>query len=753
MSEVNGSTRKAVATLHARGAHMVVLGPDEEGKLKKPVLSDWQSKPAILRAALSTYDREDRALGLMPGSLGLTVCDPDVPKDVDDRQERRAIAERLLAAVIEWAGDTPLKVRTQSGGYHVYYRADDPERGKVTPRGILPGNRALEIFGCTGQVVLYDPEGLAAALDDLPVLSGVIPAQANGHAGGGMPGGRGRSKGDRNSGGFIRARMAMENDASVSQVAASAVSAVRDRMAAGDSMEEALDSTVRGLVYGRETRREHEPEPEPLPEKPPTPEDVQAVLAQWMEGRGEVDMPHPRVPMPPMGERPHRVEEPVDAWGLSQAWAHGPGKGYRCAMTRSGRPTWYRYTKEAGWEMVSVPYVINAIKVYARGHFYRYDKTSGGNVQDPFGGVTNTIAKPTEEGARSLQGVAIHASAMDADPFVTGLPCGEVVDARDKSVVVGGPAYLVTKSAAGRAGEWKGSQWEATVDFHVPCPLERMYFGCYLGRAFLGGRDRVGLFLPGAKHAGKTTVVEAVRHAFGDYGMSASAKLLMPTGKADFTQDSMRAQLRGRRLVTIAEADEGARLDAYAIKGMISDDQVQGRMKDMDTVSFDPTWSILFHMNDFPEMDYRDDAAWSRVAVLPFNTTRPAAERKSAFTRVLQQPKEVEAIIGWLLHHGWLWKEHGMPPQSQSMLDARRKEMEASVPPIVKFIRYAAVKAPECKMLFADFNAAFVDWCRRQGYALPRSDKEVAKTLRGCQDIEVSRGTGNQVIVRGLRLR
>lgn len=772
----------ALRHLYAQGAHLfgfaVYRDPDNLDQKSYHFPEEWQKVRDPLDRVLAA-----KHVGLKPGSLGVIVPDVDV-KGMPASARESACAVRV-GLVQDWAGRTPLVVRTPGGGAHLFYR-EDVARPKRNVAGVLDDAK-LEVFGHTGFVELYDPVGLAGILDDLPVFEGDMDERpgfsvSGAKAGAGVLNGRGRAEGDRANGAFARARCAAERDASVSQIASAVTRAVKDAVAAGHSVEEALAQATRGLVYGASDRPESAPPPPDLPAvpvggpetapcaeegagdgPPPVPAGETAQepsvgvaagsaeeMEAWLAESRPADMPLPEIPSAPPGEPMHRSREPSDPFALAHAWASSTEGTWRCALSAAGRPSWHCYTGERGWQRVPLPYTWNRLRSYAREHYHRVTKE--GKEHDPVAGTVNQVVKQAEEAARAFEGVVIDLGAMDADPFVTGLPEG-VVDARKRSVEPIGPTYLVTRSARAMPGKWDRSRWLETLRYHVPDGQEQAWLGCYLGRAFVGGRDRVGLFAPGAKYCGKTTVAEAVRHAFGDYGVAASPEILMATGRGgDFTVQSGRAKLRGSRLVTMGEVQGGAVLDAAAIKCLISDDQVTGRLQGQDTVSFAPTWSIFFHMNDFPHLDYRDDAAWSRVVVLPFGVERPVESRDEAYTRILQQPEEAAAIVGWLLYHAWLWAEHGMPPQSVAMREAKQACRDASTPALSRFIAEHGRVVPDAKTWFADFRRAYVGWCRDQGEPMSESTQSLTKHLASLDGVQIADTAGRRRAIYGLTL-
>ena len=406
--------------------------------------------------------------------------------------------------------------------------------------------------------------------------------------------------------------------------------------------------------------------------------------------------------------------------------------------------------------------VLNEIKNHGREHFFTYVEGRGGKegqlVENPHAGSNNSIAKPAEESARALEGVALAPGIMDADPFKTGLPGGKVIEARSREIVQSDVRQMVAKQAGAEPGPWEGREIDKMTQFHAPCPLERMWLGCYIGRALLGGRDREGLFIPGEKWTAKTTFIEAVRSAFGDdYAMAVDVDTLIKRpgkgGGSVHTQDSTKAQMIGKRLLTLNESEEGSALNARAVKQLISDDRITGRlMSGGNTVQVDPTWSFLFGFNweDFPTLDPNDDAAWDRIVVLPFDVPLSPEKRISGFLRVLQQPEELSATVGWILHHGWLWADHGMPPKSRRMVDAARRMREASVPPFERFLREHTKPGPG--MLFSDLRRSFSAWCRDQGDPMDLSAKAMAVYLRKRAGTTVKEAGGRRLMVYGIEL-
>ena len=756
-------------------AFTVTRDPDDPLKKVYGLRPGWQTERddwATIEAA--------RHVGLIVGSLELSVVDVDVHEFEQESIRKLKCTERVRA-IGERAGITPCFYSTPSGGAHLFYKRK-AAHGKRSVGGLIDGMK-VEVFGDTGFVELYGPQVLADWIDELPEFGAhelltaepapaPKPVQAPGQplplTGGAR---RGVIEGDRNSGAFVRARCATENDVFPELAVRRAQ---HDAERAGLSPAEAAKASGQGVKYGAAKRSVAPvraifeiPQPDPAPEPKAPDEDAKAVLEAWSGQESKQPMPAPSLPETLPGEIPLRYQSPVDSWELACHWTQTLGGLWRCEIGKpnpSGNASlrWLRFIEDTGWRPHSRDYAVNALRVHGRAHYYTWvegaKNEEGGFVENPHAGSSNTIVKPAEEAARTMQGVALAQGVMDADPFYTGLPQGRVVDARARLIVQARPELMVSKQAGAEPGPWINGEFDRMVRYHVPCPIERMWLACYVGRAFLGGRDRLALFLPGAKLTAKTTIIEALRSAFGDdYAMTVDVATLTggKGGGSVHTRDSTKAQMHGMRLITLSEGEEGATLSTKAIKQLISDDRITGRlMAGGNTVQIDPSWNFLFGFNtdDFPTLDYTDDAAWDRVVVLGLDVIVPPERRIEGFIRILQQTENLSGVVGWLLHHGRLWADHGMPPMSQRMIAAALRLREESKPPLQRFLDEYTARDPKAATLFGHVRQGFVEWCRDQGEAIDLSSKAMGSYLRKLKGVSVRRGTDNKLTVYGLAL-
>jgi len=137
-----------------------------EGKAKKPATKGYDKTGLKGSGQMALKFPDLDAFGFMAGKRnGVTAIDIDAPDD-----------EALLKEALRRYGDTPVIVRTGSGGFHLYYRHGDEGR-KIRPDPSTP----IDILG--GGVLAAPPSkgssgfysfirGTVADLERLPFLRG-----------------------------------------------------------------------------------------------------------------------------------------------------------------------------------------------------------------------------------------------------------------------------------------------------------------------------------------------------------------------------------------------------------------------------------------------------------------------------------------------------------------------------------------------------------------------------------------------------
>lgn len=253
--------------------------------------------------------------------------------------------------------------------------------------------------------------------------------------------------------------------------------------------------------------------------------------------------------------------------------------------------------------------------------------------------------------AAVLQDFWVDVDALDADPWLLNCANG-TLDLHTLTLRKHHPADRITKVTAGAYHAAAASRiWQAFLLKVLPDAEVRGYFQRILGLSLLGevnGDKQIAPVLNGAGANGKTTAIEAVTFALGDYGHTAEPSLLMaknydshPTGTAD---------LWGRRLVTIAETGQDRRFDVPLLKRLTGGDTLKARFMRQDFFQFTPSHLLVMATNHLPRIDDDTVAVWRRLRVIPFDVQIPESEWDTTLREKLEA--EADAVLTWVID-GW----------------------------------------------------------------------------------------------------
>lgn len=355
--------------------------------------------------------------------------------------------------------------------------------------------------------------------------------------------------------------------------------------------------------------------------------------------------------------------------------------------------------------------------------------------------------------ASVLSEMSVSVSQLDTDPWLFNCANG-TLDLHTMELRDHDPADRITKVARGayRPGV-KSQQWEAFNATVLPDADVRIYWQRLNSLALLGkvtGDKQILPIVTGEGANGKTTAIEAISFAMGDYAQPAEPELLMarqhdahPTGIAD---------LRGKRLVTISETKQDRRLDIPTMKRLTGGDRLKARFMRKDFFEFEPSHLLMMHTNHLPRVDDDTEAVWRRIRAIPFTVQIPEDQRDEQLGDRLQL--DADAVLTWLID-GWIgYREHGLQTPEAVLNETNRYKAESDA--VGRFI------ADECRVGGAQSSATtgqlyerWQRWAAREnapelskiafGRALDRKGFPVDQNTRGWRRSGICLQTDGQV--------
>lgn len=154
---------------------------------------------------------------------------------------------------------------------------------------------------------------------------------------------------------------------------------------------------------------------------------------------------------------------------------------------------------------------------------------------------------------------------------------------------------------------------------------------------------------------GKSTFLNTIQEILGDYSCSASTDSFM---KKNGDQSNDIARLRGMRLVTTSEVEQGEALSESLIKQITGEDELTARFLYGEYFSFRPTFKIFMATNHKPKIKGSDNGIWRRIKLIPFTVTIPPEQRDKNLGAKLKA--EASGILNWMLRGYAKWKEEGL---------------------------------------------------------------------------------------------
>lgn len=179
-------------------------------------------------------------------------------------------------------------------------------------------------------------------------------------------------------------------------------------------------------------------------------------------------------------------------------------------------------------------------------------------------------------------------------------------------------------------------------------------------------REQVMLILYGGGSNGKSTFMETVAEVFGDYAQNAPSSMLLLTGPYQSVPADV-ARLRGARFVTMAEINQGRRLNESLVKQLTGGDKITARFMRENFFEFSPTHVLWMATNYKPDIHGTDDGIWRRILLVPFD--RQFVDRDPAAGQLLKNPalrdalkQEREGILAWAIRGAGDYLKIGLRP-------------------------------------------------------------------------------------------
>jgi putative DNA primase/helicase len=325
---------------------------------------------------------------------------------------------------------------------------------------------------------------------------------------------------------------------------------------------------------------------------------------------------------------------------------------------------WFRWTG-THWECEQTQLAFD----YARQLAREFASVAGGKNKQL---SKMAFAGAVERAARADRAFAVTAALWDRDPWLFNTEAG-VVDLRKGQMHPHDPLDCITKiapvSPSGTAPTWLAFLDRVTGgDQKLINYLQRVVGYCLTGST----QEHALFFLYGTGANGKSTFLNAITGALGDYHRTAPIETFTSSPTDRHPTDL--AGLRGARLVTAVETEEGRRWAESRIRTLTGGDPISARFMRQDFFEYVPQFKLTFAGNHKPGLRSVDEAIRRRFNLIPFTVTIPADERDPKLGDKLL--KELPGILAWIIEGCLIWQRIGLCPP-RVVTDATAAYLEA----------------------------------------------------------------------------
>ncbi|MGR7026723.1 DNA primase family protein [Geodermatophilus sp. URMC 62] len=315
--------------------------------------------------------------------------------------------------------------------------------------------------------------------------------------------------------------------------------------------------------------------------------------------------------------------------------------------------------------------------------------------------------------AKALPPISTAVTELDPDPFLVNMPDG-VYDLRTGELMPHDRKQMHTKiTGCSTFGARTDGRWYEFIEQVLPDPEVRKFAQKILGYSILGRvQDQIFPIFWGESGTGKSTFLDSIHAALGSYASLAPTTLLLATGARQQHPTEI-AGLRGQRLVMVHETEQSQQLKTAAMKNMTGGDRLKGRFMGKDFFEFEPSHTFVLVTNYPPTLDADDDAAWSRIRVVPFTQHFRNTERENVNLGHEILESDLPSVLQWVLDGYAMYVAEGLKDVPQAVLD-QTKEHNEQVDNVTDWAAEDLRRSPSHRVLFSDVYESWRSWAKAQ---------------------------------------
>lgn len=242
---------------------------------------------------------------------------------------------------------------------------------------------------------------------------------------------------------------------------------------------------------------------------------------------------------------------------------------------------------------------------------------------------------------------------------------------------------------------------------------------------------------------GKGVFINTLTRIFGDYAVVASMETFTPSNNDRHPTDI--AMLRGARLVSAQETEEGRGWSEVRIKALTGGDPITARFMRQDFFTFEPTFKMMIAGNHKPNLRSVDAAMRRRFNIIPFIYKPTSPDPQLAEKLEAEWP----GILRWCIDGCLAWQQQGLNPPAivREATEAYFEEQDLFARWLVECCDIGPSKSDTHAALFTSWKA----WVEANGEPAGSSKDFTARMLKANPAFESVKNTPGKHSKRGFK--
>jgi len=218
--------------------------------------------------------------------------------------------------------------------------------------------------------------------------------------------------------------------------------------------------------------------------------------------------------------------------------------------------------------------------------------------------------------------------------------------------------------------------------------------------------EQILIFLYGGGQNGKSTFMNVLKGLLGDYAKQTDFSTFT-VRKNDSGPRNDIARLKGARLVSTIEIEEGKQLAESLVKQVTGEDTIKARFLYAEDFEFLPNFKVWIVANNKPIIRGGDFAIWRRIRLIPFNVRIPEQKKDKELGKKLKE--ELPGILNWALEGCRRWQTEGL--KTPKSVELATKEYEEEMDPIKEFLEDICITETLGKTKIGELYQIYEEYC------------------------------------------